>query len=194
MHKLTALASLLLLLSNTPSHAAPATLQPGDQGLTWWIWALTTPEDRDPVQDLSGQHCGVEQVHPSWYLAGTYENGTPVRRTCTITQNKPIFLPIINMYASAATRAACDRQRLSNQAAVDRVTTRRATLDGKDLSGTIRRDATPTCRNLTAFDVWFASDGYWLELPPLTKGTHVLKFSAEMSGFKQNVTYTLIQK
>ncbi|MDK2014359.1 MULTISPECIES: hypothetical protein [unclassified Deinococcus] len=192
MSTFTWLTSALVLL--TGSAIAAPTFQPGDRGLVWWVWALTAPEDRDPVSDLTGEDCGVQQVHPFWFLAGTYENGTAIKRTCTITGSKPLFLPIINTYGSNRSRVVCERQRRAIDANVSSVTTRQATLDGKDISGAIKRDATPECRNLFGAEIWFASDGYWLELPPLSRGTHVLTFNAEMNGFRQNVTYTLIQK
>ena len=37
-----------------------------------------------------------------------------------------------------------------------------------------------------------ASDGYWMHLPPLKKGTHTLRFGGSLPSLRQELIYTLI--
>ena len=37
-----------------------------------------------------------------------------------------------------------------------------------------------------------ASDGYWLALPPLAKGSHTLRFGGSLPSLRQELVYTLL--
>src|SRR5215469_11567017 len=60
----------------------------------WWQWVLSIPVENNPVNDMTGTNCGINQNGPVWFLAGTL--GGLVDRCCTIQSEKAILLPILN--------------------------------------------------------------------------------------------------
>ncbi|MCJ1679357.1 hypothetical protein MTF65_18820 [Streptomyces sp. APSN-46.1] len=60
----------------------------------WWQWALSAPEDRSPVGDVTGMHADWRQPRDLWFLAGTY--GGRVVRRCAIPSGRPVFFPVLN--------------------------------------------------------------------------------------------------
>ena len=194
--------ALLAPLLAPAALAAPFTLIPSNAmqtgtyaswGMQWWVWALTSPKEADPVQDLTGQYCSVNQRGDVWFLAGTFENGTPVRRTCTIPVGKTVFFPILNVEANAKSRETCAQ---NFQAMTGTLATARGLnvkMDGQPLTG-VARGMTDGCVYLKNFGVWLGSDGYWMAVKFTAPGRHTLAFTGSMSGFQQNVSYTLVLK
>jgi hypothetical protein len=60
-----------------------------------------------PLYDETGEHCGLDQSGPVWFLAGTLSDAVPdtetfeVTRDCTLPEGKAIFLPIANIECSS---------------------------------------------------------------------------------------------
>ncbi|ULH17892.1 hypothetical protein MF271_23240 (plasmid) [Deinococcus sp. KNUC1210] len=199
MRPILALLTALLVpvASAAPSTVVPSNAMPtgtyASWGTQWWIWALTSPEDADPVQDLTGQYCGVNQRGDIWFLAGTYENGTAVRRTCTIPVGKTVFFPILNYRVLAKSQETCTQNLQAVTAPMEAASGLSVRMDGEPLAG-VTRGVTDGCVYLTSYRIWLGSDGYWMAVKFTIPGRHTLAFTGAMSGFRQDVSYTLVVK
>jgi len=69
----------------------------GEWGAEWWKWALSYPFDGNPVQDETGELCDLGQSGHVWFLAGSF-GLTGVERNCTIPAGKAIFYPLVNSF------------------------------------------------------------------------------------------------
>lgn len=158
--------------------------------------------------DNTGAFCNIGQKGPVWFLAGVFFGGT-VERSCTIPYGKYILFPIANAFWLNSVDTPDLKESDWRQAANDFLPPSvggdlEATLDGNSI---IFNPKTPIVRSQSpVFSVKFpadnvfeldpsiltdfpiVSDGFWVMLPPLSKGTHVLHFRA---GQSQDVTYHL---
>jgi hypothetical protein len=62
----------------------------------WTRWALELPWSTGPVNDPTGESCGLDQRGPVFYLAGT--SGGSATRSCTIPRHKFLFFPLVNFW------------------------------------------------------------------------------------------------
>jgi hypothetical protein len=177
--------------------ASPSALKPDfildglagpELSAAWWQWAMSAPEDKSPIEDMSGVNCAVNQSGQVWFLAGGY-GSSRISRTCTVPAGKYLFFPLVNMaYWSTGEndgftcQDAKARAALNNDTALDLF----VSIDGVTMEGANRfRYRTEKCFDIFAripkamkpYDAFpSASDGYWIALPPLPKGKHVLNF------------------
>lgn len=208
-----ALISLVLALPNyaqADPDAAPILLGKtmGEWSVKWWQWSLSIPAASNPMLDNTGAFCNIGQKGPVWFLAGVFFGGT-VERSCTIPYGKHILFPIANAFWLNSVDTPDLKEADWRQAANDFLPPSvggdlEATLDGNPI---IFNPKTPIVRSQSpVFSVKFpadnvfeldpsiltdfpiVSDGFWVMLPPLSKGTHVLHFRA---GQSQDVTYHL---
>ena len=192
------------------------------QGLTsaewsarWWQWVLAIPADQNPTLDSTGEDCAVGQSGPVWFLAGT--PGGSATRTCTVPPGTFLFFPIVNAEfdypCPDPTFQPAPGQSLEAflteqvRALVDLVSDVRLEVDGRavtklddfrvtsslfyftgDPSLTAVLDSCITGSSQPA-----VSDGYWVMLPPLSRGTHTIQFGGKFLpiGFETEATYTL---
>lgn len=209
-------AATLALLQLLPACAAGFVEAASDfpkattkQVIAWWRWALSNREGVRPYQDPTGALCGLNQSGQFWYLAGT--DGTfSAKRYCTMPADKPVLLPVIQMFVHAepGKPIPCDEAKrlaaINNAGAV----TYRVWLDDRELAHSAVHRVTMT----DCFDAfqqalyvtnpeWYypaISDGYWLILPPFAPGPHALKVEAryqnpgvERGSFSQQFSYQL---
>ncbi|TAN70918.1 MAG: hypothetical protein EPN17_03250 [Methylobacter sp.] len=154
----------------------------------WWKWAMASPEEINPVRDVTGKNCAVSQTGNVWFLAGGF-GSSKINRTCTIPADKYVFFPVVNMsYWSKSEnngftcKTAINNAALNNDTALDLF----VELDGIAMSDVKNyRAKTKECFNIfervpKEFDPYnafpSASDGFWVLLKPLSKGTHTIKF------------------
>ena len=207
---------LTLLTAFVPSPAfsqsAPLVLGKtiGQWSAAWWQWISKIPRDSNPLLDDTGQFSGVNQAGPVWFLAGTPGFWGPVTREVTVPAGKSIFFPILFI---AIPKSPGDpetessiRTRLNDFATPlggDVV----STLDGVP---TVFNPSTPTVRTQSPVfalenvpdDNIFGetipagsigiSDGFWVMLPPLKPGSHVLQFGVAFGA--EDVTFKLTVK
>ncbi len=211
----TVCAILISFAMTSPSHAhadaTPAVLGKtmGEWSMKWWQWALAIPAATNPMLDNSGAFCDVKQTGAVWFLAGIFSGGT-TERNCTIPHGKHILFPIANAFwinsaLDDPNNTEADYRQFANDFLPPSIGgDLEATLDGSPI---IFNPKTPIIRSQSpVFSVKFpadnifgldpnlltgypiVSDGFWVMLPPLPRGTHVLHFRA---GQSQNVTYHL---
>lgn len=165
-----------------------------DLSSDWWKWAMSSPDEINPVRDLSGIHCDTGQRGNVWFLAGGF-GSSKIRRTCEIPAGKHIFFPVINMVYSPSrpnNGYTCEQAKLhasiNNDTAIDLF----VQVDGvavKDPKSF--RARTDKCFDIydwipaadKPFDAYpSASDGYWILLNPLKRGKHTIKFSGRYNS------------
>ena len=172
----------------------------GGWGAEWWKWALSFPLDENPVVDDTGEFCDLGQSGKVWFLAGSF-GVTEVERHCTIPAGKAIFYPIINttwfdepgdeiltdeevrwILAALVVDGACQMA-----STLDTFTTPNFGEVPAPISARLRlavRAQSPKYSFDFPEDNIFGADagendrliaaGYWVMLPPLTPGEHVL--------------------
>jgi hypothetical protein len=196
----------------------------GEWSAKWWQWALAGPEGENAVQDETGEFCAVNQPKGKvWFLAGSL-GLTGVERTCTIPRKRALFYPpVTQLWTDCPGTPDEDltdaevRNILTTLAGGDPACQLTSTLDGAAISTlqilTVRTQS-PTftillpenhipvggCEPaLPAGETGRSiSEGYWVMLPPLSPGEHVLTLHGAacdpVTGavlFENGVTYHL---
>lgn len=172
----------------------------GEWSARWWQWAYAGPDRENAVQDETGTFCAVHQPKGKvWFLAGTF-GLTGVERTCTIPPNRALLYPLVNSLWTDCpgtpdedlTDAEVRGLLTSFGAGGDRACQLTSTLDGVSISSlqilTVRTQspkfstilpenhiltgcAPPLPSGRTGRQI---AEGYWIMLPPLSPGEHVL--------------------
>ena len=197
--------------SNAFADDAPIVLDKtiGEWSARWWQWSFAIPASTNPMLDNTGAFCDVGQQGPVWFLAGIFGVGT-VDRTCTVPRGRYILFPIANAFwinsaLDDPNNTETDYRQFANDTLPPSIGGELdATLDGNPI---IFNPRTPIIRSqspvftatfptgnvfgldpslLTGFPI--VSDGFWVMLPPLDPGVHILHFRA---GQSQDVTYRL---
>ena len=135
-----------------------------------------------------------------WFLAGTY-GSAPAKRTCHVPAGKHLFFPLINYIVMPRMGALpCDDAIATAHAVTDQAMGLFVELDGRamDRLGEHRVASPAGCFNIAeripgAPKMYpSASDGYWMDIAPLQKGTHTLRFGGALPSLRQELVYTLI--
>ena len=161
----------------------------------WWQWALGIPAASSPLTDVVGSRANLNKAGSVFFLAG---GGGNVSRTIEVPAGKPLFFPILNIayVFTPETGEACDG--VANPVAcalsfipLSGVTNLHATLNGQNLLTypSYRQTSTALSSvNLPADTFWsglntgahdFVTDGYWVALEPLDRGSYTLAFGGE---------------
>jgi hypothetical protein len=181
----------------------------GDWAAKWWQWAMSIPLGSNP---LLGGECDQNQRGPVWYLAGNL--GGTDERDCTVPRGKSIFFPLVNaMFFNdppPTEPVSVEEKRAELDDLFSLGCNLSSTLDGTPtvFYNPIIRTQSPTFPiefiedNIFGVDPGWVdeevvSDGFWIMLPPLTNGEHVIHFAgalcdAGVSFFEVDVTYTLL--
>lgn len=173
-----------------PLDSFPYGIKYGEWVEKWIKWSLSMPKSFNPITDETGKNCAKSQLGPVWFLAGTF--GTSVKRKCNIPFRKAIFFPIIEKECSFAEEGdqlkteadLCNRARYL----MDVVIEMKVIIDG-----TAVKDLEKYRVRSSVFDLQFpedniygvkagatrsVTDGYWLMVKPLSRGSHVIHFMA----------------
>lgn len=193
----------------------------GEWSAEWMKWAYAGPIDNNPIEDLTGASCDFKQDNPHvWFLAGSFGK-TGVVRDCTIPKGRALFYPLIeggwidcpNSEDSSVTEDVI-RQIIAGIR--DNTSLLTSTLDGVAVSSlspqilTVRTQSPVFSVDLPVDNIFVTSvtgcaddlpagptgrniiDGYWVMLPSLSPGHHVLKLhGSSLPDFDNEVTYNL---
>jgi len=186
----------------------------GEWSARWWQWQRSLELiGMNPVTDVTGEFCAENQLTDDnedvWFLAGT--DGSIVERDCTVPEDTAIFYPLINAIFSnePGEDASEDEKREALGGLFELTCILKSSLDGVP---TAISDITVRTQSPLFFDPIFGdqeavSDGWWVMLPPLSTGEHVLEFTGALCSpdrdpdnpgglilttfFKVDVTYNL---
>ena len=173
----------------------------GEWGAEWWKWAASFPDGMNPVQDETGELCNLGQSGHVWFLAGSF-GLTGVERHCTIPAGKAIFYPLVNItwVEEPGDEIFTDeeiRWAVALSAAGDNACQLTSTLDTFNtpnvgevaapvtarLQPVVRAQSPKYTTDLPEGNIFgvapgpnerLIAGGYWVMLPPLTAGEHVL--------------------
>jgi hypothetical protein len=179
----------------------------------WMEWAFGIPVATNPLLDPTGAYGAIGQSGKVWYLSATF--GTSATRTLTVPAGTALFLPIVvSLWMNAPELGDAPWSPAQEQVAYDYVRAEADTfasldlvleIDGRAVTGLQRfRAASTVGMCVLPEDNVFAvfgyeagphecvSDGYWALLPPLTAGTHTVRFGAlAADGSLMGVDYNL---
>jgi hypothetical protein len=186
-----------------------------DLSVKWWLWALSFPDEEFPPFNTGGPvDISAHQSGHVWFLAGAAgPNGLSTPRRGVVPTGTPLFFPLANLIndypcppefgfePDPGETLEHFLQRTGNEF-LPNLTDLFAEIDGVSLTGL-------SVYRVTSSQFTFAGDpalthwdpcitgtaqagvsvGYWLLLPPLPPGRHILHFGAPSSG--QDITYHL---
>ena len=174
------------------AHVAGVTQEEWSQ--RWWQWAASFEPGDSPVADRSGERCAAKQVGDVWFLAGTY-GSRRVERACNVPVGKFLFFPLVNYIVLPPVHrpVPCSGLRDYARDMTDKPAFLLLDIDGHRFEHLdTHRLASPDCFDLSGAGTLAASDGYWVMIRPLERGTHVLNFGGVLPELTQAVTYTLV--
>jgi hypothetical protein len=178
----------------------------GEWSAAWWQWVISIPNQTNPFLDTTGQFSGVGQRGPVWFLAGAPFGPDPVTRTSTVPAGKHILFPIVNIAWVKFPGDPPPNTEPEIRTVIEEFISPFGAMVPSTLDGvpTVFDHRTPTVRtqspvfpvenvpqdNIFGVDIPAGSigfsDGFWVMLPPLSPGTHVLRFATQ-----PEVTYNL---
>jgi len=179
----------------------------------WWRYAFSLPCEINPLMDETGIHADKGQKGPVYFLVGN--SGGFSSRKVVVPYGKGILFPIINVindapcpnvdYTLAPGQTLEDYLKQGAESIIDMARNLAVELDGKPIGG-LEQFRVPTKLFsfvgdpdlTTCFDPCIlgikqdaVSDGYWILLKPLSKGSHLLHFHGEIQEYEfvVDVTY-----
>ena len=197
--------------------ALPSDAEVGDRTLAkwsalWWKWAFAFPVNDNPVLDPNGNNTAkFGDVGPVFFLAGAFPGvPSPVQRTATIPANKFIFFPVLAVVNDNVQNlpSSVPISELYAQLAslIASVTELHASVDGVPVPGlrnhrlispvfsyTLQSDnVISKITNIPVVGTIFpvVADGFYLMLPPLAPGPHVINFGGS-ANFTIDITYNI---
>ena len=181
-----AVATAVLLLLAAPTIAGPSTTSKqfgktiGQWSAEWWQEMIVVPALENPMADETGENCHEGQPGGKvFFLAGN--GGGQSIRDCTVSRSKALLFPLINFVAWAPEDGADEAElRLSAAGAIDLAEDFVCMLDGLPCvvqgQEIVRAQSPPFSFGPSEFfglpegKELAVSDGYWVMLPPLSRG------------------------
>lgn len=186
-----------------------------------WIYGIQYGDKCQlPVDDSTGEYCDIGQSSDVFFLAGSIEadKTVVVRDQCAVPADKPVFFPIMNTAADNGgvppDQQPSDAENEASAAGIlETVQTENlfASVDGEKIPN-LERFKTDvvefsymlpeepnfyTCLGATGvtgtIDPSYAG-GYYVMLPPLSKGRHTIRFGLDQADdlYAIDITYDLL--
>ena len=180
-----------------------------------WSYIYGAPFDQNPFFDTTGEHCGVDQQGPVWFLPAVPGSslGTNISRSCTIPHGRAIMLQMssaVNDYPCpdpnfhpAPGQSLYDFLYSAIEPLFDGVTGFTVTLDGVNIQDPLSyRFFSPDVfkfkadLSMVAFDSCVTQkhmlgvvDGFYLLFKPMTRGQHtIVLIGHDMEGTPVTLT------
>jgi hypothetical protein len=197
-------------ISIFPIDSKPYNLTYGEWSAKWWIWALSIPEEDNPITDQTGKNCAINQQGPVWFLAGT--TGGSVTRECDVPAGKSILLSPLNIECSYAEFPAMKTEKDLRDCAQWPGASVEVIIDGLKLQEIDKYNVRSPIFDVVlpennifgapAGPTKAVSGGWWVLLQPLPPGTHQISFGGSVldnpttgtQSFAVEATYNLTIK
>ncbi len=155
--------------------------------IKFWQWYYNIPMNPPPHpgDDPTGAACNKSQAGPVWFLVGSA--GSKQVRNCDVPYGKALLLTPIDMECSFAESPTLKKEEELKTCAKedqDNVNSLKLIVDGVSLSNVSKYRVPSSLFNLTlpadnilGLDpqtTQAVSDGYWIILEPLSKGSHTI--------------------
>jgi len=194
----------------------------GDLSAAWWQWARSIPADIVAPDGVSPGHplaaqgdmdCSLNQSNgPIWFLGGSMFDGMAMIRNCVVPARKALFFPLVNgvtLNRESDNMTVDEKQEEAHffgslACRMDSMLDNTPTVYSLP---TVRAQSEPFLLEVATPDVFgddgvvdpeAVADGYWVMVPPLSKGEHVLHFTGSLCHpetgdpfFTSDVTYNL---
>ena len=175
----------------------------------WWVWVFSLPVSENPLFDATGALADTQQPFKKvFFLVGMVVPGT-AERTITLPEGTALFFPIVNFESDnvgVEPRLNVPQLRAVASSVIDTATDLHVRLNGVSLlDSALRLQSPPFAYHLPAQDNIYqffgldvtgtvapaVSDGWWVFIPPLAKGTYDLNFGGTSFGgsFTLDITY-----
>jgi hypothetical protein len=190
-----------------PLDSMPYNLTYGEWSAKWWIWALSIPEENNPITDQTGANCEVNQQGPVWFLAGTL--GGSVTRDCDISRDKAILVSPLNIECSYAEFPSMKTEKELRDCAQWPGASVEVTIDGVEVKDIAKYNVQSPIFDVVlpeenifgapAGPTKAVSGGWWILLRPLPPGAHQISFGGSVvdnpttgtQGFAVEANYNL---
>lgn len=192
-------ALVCALVATLPLMAACSSDAPSNGGTEedlvarWWNWAAAA-EPANPVSDLDGSDCDVDQPDDVWFLAGSF--GERVTRTCAVPSGVPVFGPVANLVCEVGAQPV----ETVASTCVGEWDVATVVLDGEPLPTVelesdgefdlVLDEGNPLFEGGDSVIQAYGS-GIWFGPVDIADGTHTLRIVASAEGFELDVTYEL---
>lgn len=191
----------LLLAGSRPALAVSSELDAfsgrsyAELSAAWWQWLYSFPASQNPQLVQGATDCSVSQSGPIWFLAVSATGTDTYVRSCAIPKQKALFFPVLNAswVNEPNENLTVEEKRDLLDGVISDVRpgfladlglpgSRACKLEVK-IDGEISTFRVPTVRvqsppfravKPTTVDPEAVSDGFWILLPPLSAGQHVL--------------------
>jgi len=160
----------------------------GEWSAKWWIWALSIPEENNPVTDQTGENCDINQEGQVWNLAGT--TGGSVTRQCDVPVGKAIFLSPLNIECSYAEFPTMKTEQELRDCAQWPGASIEVTVDGVKIDDIDKYNVQSPIFDVDlpennifgapAGPTKAVSGGWWVMLKPLPPGNHQISFGGSV--------------
>jgi hypothetical protein len=218
--RIVSLSVLALLFAATVgiARASPNPLPPNSDAFgtgyaelaaDWLEWAMAIPAPTNPIGDPDGAFAAIGQSGKVWFMAGNF--GGTTTRTVTVPAGAALFFPIVNYFWVNTPEYGDDpwspaQEKLAREylaANIDTAYGVSLEIDGRPVPNvdSLRvKSAVGECTvpDDNIFGIPFApvphecvADGYWALLPPLSAGSHTIRFAGGIAAaaFSLDVTY-----
>jgi len=191
----------------------------------WWNWAASYPPSANPITDTSGAYASLGDQGSTFFLAGA-NTSDPIVRNVTVRNDQTLFFPLINVVSGYTDQQIADEGltlsgiRTETTNFLGNASGLFLKLDGGDLALPTGAPSLLAFRQPTGqFDLILPSDdnlfggppgapagtyrafsdGYWIGLSPLAKGSYELHFGGSQqstgplagNSFSQDITYRI---
>ena len=200
-----------------PPEAKPNGLTYSEHIKNFWKWMLAIPANENPINDATGEKCGIDQAETNssvFYLA--FNNGGKSERTCKIPAGKGLFIPVMQVEISNKDLPTASAEDLiaNTKADQDSVNSLYLKIDDKELK---YEDLVKYRTSTGIFDLNYAdngifgivkggptkasADGFYIITESLQRGNHTINFKSSLicsdpdcadPNFAQDITYNII--
>lgn len=195
-----------LPISIFPIDSKPYGYTYGEWSAKWWQWLLSIPKPDNPLLDTTGANSTINQGNSNvFFLCQTYEGEKSIPdRVVTLASGRAIFMPIINWISVMHIDGENDDELVATaKERMDVVANLEITINGitvKEGFEGYRAQSPFFNLELPVNNIFGVpaghrraiSDGYWLFVKPLEKGTSLTSFGSCSSGVtKIGVNYNI---